>query len=182
MGDSDSSRATVNCANGRQALLCRSCMALPVNLYANYRLKMSIYNIAYILYPGYNIFGCLDIIHWGVIMIGSEIVGPIKLPGLHDNHVALIGCRSIRKIRKDLYNIKSFIVCPQNFKGFSRGLLRDLESHFILSGLKGIVHFEINFWCVLAYLKGIEDVGVFVSTVVSVFIFFYSNRFCLSVI
>jgi len=32
--------------------------------------------------------------------------------------------------------------------------------------LKGIVHFEINFWDVLAYLKGIQDVGVFVSTVV----------------
>jgi len=27
---------------------------------------------------------------------------------------------------------------------------------------KGIVHFEINFWYVLAYLKGIQDVGVFV--------------------
>jgi len=31
--------------------------------------------------------------------------------------------------------------------------------------LKGIVHFEMNFWYVLAYLKGIQDVGVFVSTV-----------------
>jgi len=30
---------------------------------------------------------------------------------------------------------------------------------------KGIVHFEINFWYVLAYLKAIQDVGVFVSTV-----------------
>jgi len=28
--------------------------------------------------------------------------------------------------------------------------------------LKGIVHFEIIFWYVLAYLKGIQDVGVFV--------------------
>jgi len=26
---------------------------------------------------------------------------------------------------------------------------------------KGIVHFEINFWYVLAYLKGIQDVGIF---------------------
>jgi len=33
--------------------------------------------------------------------------------------------------------------------------------HFI----KGIVPFDINFWYVLAYLKGIQDVGVFVSTV-----------------
>jgi len=33
--------------------------------------------------------------------------------------------------------------------------------------IKGIVHFEINFWYVLAYLKGIQDVDVFVSTVFS---------------
>jgi len=26
--------------------------------------------------------------------------------------------------------------------------------------IKGIVYFEINFWYVLAYLKGIQDVGV----------------------
>jgi len=38
--------------------------------------------------------------------------------------------------------------------------------------LKGIVHFfEIHFWYVLTYLKGIQDVGVFVSTVFSIFIF-----------
>jgi len=37
--------------------------------------------------------------------------------------------------------------------------------------LKGIAHFEINFWYVLVYFKGIQDVGVFVSTVVSIFIF-----------
>jgi len=30
---------------------------------------------------------------------------------------------------------------------------------------KGIVHFEMNFWYVLAYLKGIQDVGVFVSAI-----------------
>jgi len=27
-----------------------------------------------------------------------------------------------------------------------------------LTNLKGIVHFEIYFWCVSAYLKGIQDV------------------------
>jgi len=37
---------------------------------------------------------------------------------------------------------------------------------------KGIVHFEINFWYVLAYLKGIQDVGVFVSTAFSILTFF----------
>jgi len=38
--------------------------------------------------------------------------------------------------------------------------------------INGIVHFEINFWYVLAYLKGIQDVGVFVYTVVSILTFF----------
>jgi len=37
--------------------------------------------------------------------------------------------------------------------------------------LKRIVHFEINFWYVLSYLKSIKDVGVFVSAVVSILIF-----------
>jgi len=36
---------------------------------------------------------------------------------------------------------------------------------------KGIVHFEINFWDVLSYLKSIQDVGVFVSIVFSILIF-----------
>jgi len=40
-----------------------------------------------------------------------------------------------------------------------------------LSHLKGIVHFEINFLYVLSYLKGIQDAGVFVSTVFSILIF-----------
>jgi len=38
------------------------------------------------------------------------------------------------------------------------------------NGLKGIVHFEISFLYVLSYLKGIQDVGVFV-TVFSISIF-----------
>jgi len=38
--------------------------------------------------------------------------------------------------------------------------------------VKGMVHFEINFWYVLAYLKAIQDVGVFVSTVFSILMFF----------
>ena len=37
--------------------------------------------------------------------------------------------------------------------------------------LKGIVHFEIKFWYVLAYLKGIQDVGVIFYAVVSILIF-----------
>jgi len=31
--------------------------------------------------------------------------------------------------------------------------------------------FEINFWYVLSYLKGIQDAGIFVSTVFSILIF-----------
>jgi len=47
------------------------------------------------------------------------------------------------------------------------GQLNKLHFFFI----KGIVHFEIDFWYVLACLKGIQDVGVFVSAVVSILIF-----------
>jgi len=38
------------------------------------------------------------------------------------------------------------------------------------TSINGIVHFENNF-AVLAYLKGIQDVGVLVSAVVSILIF-----------
>jgi len=41
--------------------------------------------------------------------------------------------------------------------------------------LKGIVHFEINVWHVLSYLKGIQDVGVSVSAVVSILIFWVNT-------
>jgi len=37
--------------------------------------------------------------------------------------------------------------------------------------MEGIVHFKINFWYVLAYLKGIQDVSVFVPALVSILIF-----------
>jgi len=36
---------------------------------------------------------------------------------------------------------------------------------------KGIVHFDINVWYVLSYLKGIQDLGVFFFTVFSMLIF-----------
>jgi len=51
----------------------------------------------------------------------------------------------------------------------------------VVAAIKGIVHFEIHFWYVLGNLKGNQDVGVFLSIVVSIFQFF-SNRSCLSVI
>jgi len=66
--------------------------------------------------------------------------------------------------------------------GFIQGVVQecqlnitDLFSFLFYSIIKRIVHYEINFWYVLAYLKGIQDVGVFVSTV-------FSNCSCLSVI
>ncbi len=39
------------------------------------------------------------------------------------------------------------------------------------SGLKGIVHFEIKIWYLSAYPKGIQDVGVFFSSVDPILIF-----------
>jgi len=50
----------------------------------------------------------------------------------------------------------------------------------VTTSLKGIVHFEIKFWYVLAYLKGIQDVGVFVSTGVSILIFLGQFLVCQS--
>jgi len=49
----------------------------------------------------------------------------------------------------------------------------------IPNALKGVVHFEINFWYVLAYLKGIQDAGVSSSFNFDIF---RSNHLCLSVI
>jgi len=57
-----------------------------------------------------------------------------------------------------------------------------MEKKRFIRKIKGIVHSEINFWYVLAYLKCIQDVGVFVSTVFSIVIFLGQTLFCLSVI
>ncbi len=48
--------------------------------------------------------------------------------------------------------------------------------------IKGIVHFEIKMWYLSAYPKGIQDVGVFFSSVDPIFDVFRSNRSSLSVI
>ncbi len=37
--------------------------------------------------------------------------------------------------------------------------------------IKGIVHFEIKIWCLSAYPKGIQDVGVFFSSVDPILMF-----------
>ncbi len=41
----------------------------------------------------------------------------------------------------------------------------------VLFGLKGIVHFEIKIWYLSAYPKGIQDVGVFFSSVDPILMF-----------
>ncbi len=48
--------------------------------------------------------------------------------------------------------------------------------------LKGIVHFEIKIWYLSAYPKGIQDVGVFFSSVDPILMFLGQNRSSLSVI
>jgi len=53
---------------------------------------------------------------------------------------------------------------PIRFEGFIGTVMFRLTTR-----VKGKVHCEINFWYV--YLKAIQDVGVFVSTVFSIFIF-----------
>jgi len=60
--------------------------------------------------------------------------------------------------------------CAHGLISLYRGEFR-LIGTFFPSLLKGIVHFETNFWYVLAYLNGIQDVGVFVFTVFSILIF-----------
>ncbi len=45
------------------------------------------------------------------------------------------------------------------------------ESELALSTLKGIVHFEIKIWYLSAYPKGIQDVGVFFSSVDPILMF-----------
>jgi len=62
-----------------------------------------------------------------------------------------------------MYNLKDSIRKYDFFEHFKRTSFTHL--------IKGIVHFEIHFWYILAYLKGIRDVGVFVSAVVSNLIF-----------
>jgi len=66
------------------------------------------------------------------------------------------------------------------------GVYKSLEIEILIflssTHLKGIVHFEINFWYVLAYLKDIQDVGVFFFHSIFNFDIFRSNRSCLSVI
>jgi len=68
--------------------------------------------------------------------------------------------------------------CRQFTLWISFGLVKELEilhKWSLVSTIKGIVHFEMNLWYALSYLKCIQDVGVFVSTVVSILIFDWFN-------
>ncbi len=57
---------------------------------------------------------------------------------------------------------------PRGILGVYDVLLSD-ESN--LSYIKGIVHFEIKMWYLSAYPKGIQDVGVFFSSVDPILMF-----------
>ncbi len=50
-------------------------------------------------------------------------------------------------------------------------LLKSLWSSLINFSFKGIVHFEIKIWYLSAYPKGIQDVGVFFSSVDPILMF-----------
>jgi len=63
-----------------------------------------------------------------------------------------------------------------------RNKIAIIINKFIVRDIKGIVHFEFNFWYVLAYLKGIQDIGDFCFRSIFNFDIFRSNRSCLSVI
>ncbi len=52
-------------------------------------------------------------------------------------------------------------------------IVKDLQPFSIVEdeGFKGIVHFEIKIWYLSAYPKGIQDVGVFFSSVDPILMF-----------
>jgi len=86
---------------------------------------------------------------------------------LNDCH-NLNDCGSILKHANETNQTIHFIMIYFESNSWCHWALRLCGS----PALKGIVHFEINCWYVLAYLKGIQDVGVFVFTVFSILIFF----------
>ncbi len=47
----------------------------------------------------------------------------------------------------------------------------DVEARLLFAAFKGIVHFEIKMWYLSAYPKGIQDVGVFFSSVDPILMF-----------
>ncbi len=50
-------------------------------------------------------------------------------------------------------------------------LILNSNNKYSFGALKGIVHFEIKIWYLSAYPKGIQDVGVFFSSVDPILIF-----------
>ncbi len=50
-------------------------------------------------------------------------------------------------------------------------MLRGICTHLLSTEVKGIVHFEIKIWYLSAYPKGIQDVGVFFSSVDPILMF-----------
>ncbi len=74
-----------------------------------------------------------------------------------------------------LFKINSFnaaltLDLLKNFKRCFK-LFKISEKHDFVDSLKGIVHFEIKIWYLSAYPKGIQDVGVFFSSVDPILMF-----------
>ncbi len=57
------------------------------------------------------------------------------------------------------------------FGHIKNGYKSDLELGLLHYHVKGIVHFEIKIWYLSAYPKGIQDVGVFFSSVDPILMF-----------
>jgi len=93
----------------------------------------------------------------------SAVSMPVTLKSLLPFPSELNFHRTSTFLRKKQYCVYS---CNLDVHALCKTLLH--PSVFIL---KGIVHLEINFWYILAHLKGIQDVVVFVSTVFSILIF-----------
>ncbi len=49
--------------------------------------------------------------------------------------------------------------------------IKSIECNSVVVHIKGIVHFEIKIWYLSAYPKGIQDVGVFFSSVDPILMF-----------
>ncbi len=72
-------------------------------------------------------------------------------------------------------SVYSFAILPACYLTHIAHIKKNIHIVFLLhkqsSFIKGIVHFEIKIWYLSAYPKGIEDVGVFFSSVDPILMF-----------
>ncbi len=83
------------------------------------------------------------------------------------NHCSTLFCVSCKTYCKPLSLSLSFCLVLRS----QRPSLVLTTPPFMSCDLKGIVHFEIKIWYVSAYPKGIQDVGVFFSSVDPILMF-----------